>query len=341
MPGLFALTLVTSACSMTAVTSLPSPPLREATWCCNGGDTEISIEYLGVGGWLFRMGESALLTAPFYSNPGFFDTGLGRIESDTAAIERFLPPVEDVSAILVGHAHYDHLMDVPYILRRRAPAARLYGSMTAVNILRGDPGIDPVRLISVEESAGSREGGEPGEWIDLEGGRIRILPLVSGHAPHFFGIELYEGEVDEPATELPARAGGWRKGVPLAWIIDFLSPEGEVIYRVHYQDAASEPPLGFPPESFDGIPVDLAILCPPGYQELSSYPEGVLAELAPRHILLGHWEDFFTPRSEPIRGVRGTDLSGFIERLEGAIPEGARWGMFVPGSVLRIPAPEG
>jgi hypothetical protein len=324
---------------MTPAASLPLSPAREIEWCCHPGVEEITIEYLGVGGWLMRMGESVLLTAPFFSNPGFLDAGLGRIEADTVAIEQFLPPVEDAMAILVGHAHYDHLMDIPYILRRRAPTALLYGSRTAVNLLHGDPDLDPGRLFSVEEVAGTREG--PGEWVYLRGGRVRFMALRSGHAPHFMGIHLYEGEAEEPAAELPNRAGEWVEGLPLAFLIDFLSAEGEVLYRVHYQDAASEPPLGFPPEDFDGIPVDLAILCPPGYQELSEYPEGILSATSPTHVLLGHWEDFFTSRTEPLRGVRGTDLKEFIMRTENALPPGASWGILEPGVTVRIPGMEG
>jgi mRNA degradation ribonuclease J1/J2 len=69
-----------------------------------------------VGGLLFRRGNDAIMTAPFYSNPNIFRVGLRRpIHSDTNLVERLLPDVSDVRAILVGHAHYDHLMDVPYI----------------------------------------------------------------------------------------------------------------------------------------------------------------------------------------------------------------------------------
>jgi hypothetical protein len=315
---------------------LPLSPPRPIEWCCHPGEEEITIQYLGVGGWLMRMGGTALLTAPFFSNPGFLEAGLWRIEADTVAIERYLPYVEDVSAILVGHAHYDHLMDVPYILRRRAPEAILYGSRTAVNILHGDPDLDPDRLVMVEGIAGSRE--TPGEWVYLERRRVRFMALRSDHAPHFLQIELYEGEVVEPAEVLPHSAAGWKRGLPLAYLIDFLSPEGEVLYRIHYQDSASAPPRGFPPESLDGIPTDLAILCPPGYQEVLGYPEEILEELSPRHVLLGHWEDFFTPRSEPLRGVRGTDFDRFIERMEAVLQEGTRWGIPEPGVVMTIPS---
>jgi hypothetical protein len=304
--------------------------------CCTASDEGEGIlaQYLGVGGWLFRFGESALLTAPFFSNPGLLEVGAGRIATDTARVDRYLPPVRDVDAILIGHAHYDHLMDVPYIARTKAPEARVYGSRTTVNLLHGDPGLDPDRLVEVESRAGDHE--RPGEWVYVEGGRIRFMALRSEHAPHFLGILLFGGDVEEPAEALPDRAGGWVAGRPLAYLIDFLDRSGGVIYRVHYQDHASNPPAGFPPPLDDGVPVNLAILCPPGYDEVEDYPEGVLARLRPERVLLGHWEDFFRARSRSPRVVPGTDIEDFVDRLSSALPPGVEWRMPEPGAVIRI-----
>jgi hypothetical protein len=117
----------------------PGEPAEGGTpLCCARGTEGITVQYLGVGGWLFRFGGDALLTAPFFSNPSLLDVGVGGIAPDTATIDRFLPPVGDVSALLMGHGHYDHLMDVPYILRRHAPEAQLFGSATATNLVAGD-----------------------------------------------------------------------------------------------------------------------------------------------------------------------------------------------------------
>lgn len=307
--------------------------------CCTHGDDAVTLQYLGVGGWLFRMGGAAIMTAPFFSNPGLLEVAAARLEADTARVDRYLPSVRDVSAILVGHAHYDHLMDVPYVARVKAPSARVYGSRTAVNLLRGDPGIDPDRLIEIESVAGDHEGA--GRWVSVAGGRIRFMALRSAHAPHFLGIQLFEGEKDEPARSLPDRAAGWLEGQTLAYLIDFLDEAGEVILRVHYQDAASEPPAGFPPHPGDGIPVDVAILCPPGFEEVERYPEGILARLRPRLVLLGHWEDFFRPRSQSLRVVPGTDLDRFQERMEAALPAGSEWRRPDPGDVIRVRAGAG
>ncbi len=300
----------------------------------SAGDPEpVAFTYLGAGGWLIRHGDAALLTAPFFSNPGLVEVGVGRLQTDTAAVDRFLPPVADVPAILVGHAHYDHLMDVPYLARVHAPGARIYGSRTMVNLLRGDPALDPDRLVDVEALAGDHTA--PGLWTSTPDGRIRFMPLRSEHAPHLFGIRLYHGEVDTPRSRLPERASEWLDGPTLAWLIDFLDEDGDVVLRIHYQDSASRPPRGFPPPH-DGIPVDVVILCTAGSGEAEGYPDALVEALAPRHALLGHWEDFFRPMDWPLRPVPGTDVQAFEQRLADLLPEGSEQVRPVPGETVRI-----
>ncbi len=293
----------------------------------------IALTYLGTGGWLLRHGEASLLTAPFFSNPGVVEVGVARLVVDTAAVDRHLPPVSDVRALLVGHGHYDHLMDVPYILRKKAPEARVYASSTVVNQLRGDRELDPARLVAVEEEAGDAES--PGRWFTTPDGRIRFMPLRSEHAPHVLGIRLFHGEVEAPMTALPTRAHEWLDGPTLAWLIDVLDDDGEtVLLRIHYQDASSRPPYGFPPD--DGIPVDVVILCPAGSGAAEGYPDALLERLRPRVALLGHWEDFFRPLSAPLRPVPGTDIAAFEARLPALLPEGARVIRPRPGTTYRI-----
>jgi hypothetical protein len=299
------------------------------------------LTYLGAGGWLFRQGEASLLTAPFFSNPGVVEVGIARLEPDTVAIEAFLPPVDDVPAILVGHGHYDHLMDVPWIARNRAPRSRIYGSTTVRHTLLGDPELDPMRLVAVEEDqVGSPE--REGRWHHTPDGRVRFMALAADHAPHLLGVRLYSGDEGRPRSTLPQRAHEWLDGPTLAWLVDFLDEEGEVLLRVHYQDAASEPPLGFPPGSLlppDGRKVDVTILCVAGSGEADGYPEALLRALEPSVVLLGHWEDFFRPLRLPVRPVPGTDVEGVEARVREILPQ-ARVVRPVPGEVVVVPPPE-
>ena len=316
---LLAASLGSGGCS---VLGTPDPPRGEVP-CCGGAAEDLQVTYLGVGGWIFEWEGARILTAPFYSNPSSTRVGFATIESDTAVVERLLPQVDDVSAILVGHAHYDHLMDVPYVAARRAPNATVFVNRTGANILAAT--LPPSRVSVVNDSAGTPRA--PGKWITVAGGRVRFMAIETEHAPHFPGMELYEGTVDTPLAELPNRAGGWKGGVAYAFLIDFLTAAGTVAYRIHYQDLASSEPWGLIPPlaPTDQHPVDIIVVCPPSYERVARYPEGIVENTRPKRVFLGHWEDFFDAPAASPRSVPLTDLEGFVTRLEAVLPSGSTW----------------
>lgn len=280
-----------------------------------------------------------IATGPFFSNPPVHRSLLQRIGPDTTVIDAALAqlnPLTNVEAVLVGHAHYDHLLDVPYILTDKAPRALVYGSRTTAHILAAVPGLDPSRVVSVEDSLGSGSGGP--RWITLAGGRARFLALESDHAPHFQGIELYEGSADSPRRRLPRTAGAWVGGKTLGFLVDFLDANGDVAFRVHYVDSATRWPMASPLPLPDGRRVDVLILCAPSYAEVEGYPEGLVWAGDPRHALVGHWEDFFKPWSlTPARSVAGSNLDGFTARLTRAMDSDTTWTLPNPGDRVRIP----
>lgn len=297
--------------------------------CCGHADEPLELVYLGVGGWLLRKGDAAVLTAPLFSNPGLFEAGMGHIQADPDRIEQNLPEVEDVSAILVGHGHYDHLMDVPYIAQARAPRAVIYGNETVARQLVPF-GLAPGRVRTIED-AEKGDVARPGRWIEVGEG-VRIMPLVSDHAPHFAGILLYSGVRTREMSSPPRSANDWLAGETIAFLIDFLNADGSVGLRVYYQDAVPAPPYGLVPALDDGVGVDVAVVVPATYAEVSWHPEALLENTRPRHVLLGHWEDFFEAPSRPPEPVPFTLLPDFVARLERALPEGSGWDLPVPGT---------
>ena len=262
-----------------------------------GPGAPLEIRYLGSGGHLIRRGSTAIMTAPFFSNPGLFRVGVGRISPDSdridAAVEKIIENggrLDDVQAILVGHAHYDHLMDVPRVWREYTPHAKIFGSLTAKHILRGFD-IPDDKIEALNSTAASRW--TTGRWVVLDD--LRFMAIESEHAPHAFGIKVYGGEVREDLDRPPRRATGYREGQTFAYLIDFLDPDGSVAFRIHYQDSASNPPLGYPPtlQGDDPRSVDVAIVCAASFSQVQGYPEGILRAVDARYVVIGHWEDFF------------------------------------------------
>jgi L-ascorbate metabolism protein UlaG (beta-lactamase superfamily) len=312
--------LVWSACS-----SAPGPGQMFSALPGPGPGPHVELLYLGNGGWLIRRGADAIATAPFVSNPnGFtllFSGGPDRRLIDDDAV---IPPMRDVQLILIGHGHYDHAMDLPYVHEKKAPNAHIYGSTTVVNTLWAVPTLR-TRLKEIT-AADAAIGDVPGRWHATNGGKIRVMPLTSTHAPHVDGIKLLPWwTVDEPQSTLPCCPYWWTEGETYAFLIDFLDGNSDrVEFRIYYQDAASRPGTGVAPvfEGRDAARVDVAILCVAAFDRVDGNPEHILTNLQPRHVIGGHWEDFlFQPYgTRPPRPAPGTSLEEFHRRVRALGP---------------------
>jgi len=313
--------------------------------------TEVQVKYLGAGGVLIKRGADSLLTAPFFSNPSILRVAFGEIKPLPEQIDRFLDrkdkeELAGATAVLVGHAHYDHLMDVPYIKKKYLPLAKIYGSDTMKNTLAGDRTLNADDVVSVEHGAWSvpapGQPEQPVRWWPDNPRRLRFMALKSEHAPIIWGLKFFEGVYREPLQELPTSAWGWREGQTLAYLIDFLSADGKTVeFRVHYQDAASTAPLGFPPrfsEPPDQRRVDLAIVCMPGFDQVEMYPDEIIRRLQPRSVVIIHWENFFARLPDDSSGLRvvpTVNAERFLARLQAVLPKDASFKLPAPGAWMR------
>lgn len=314
--------------------------VQQLEWGDRGRGPAVALTYLGVGGWLIETPRTRVLTAPLFSNPSIWATGLMPIEADSVAIAEGLQQfgaadLHDVTAILSGHAHYDHLMDVPWIAARLAPDAQILTNTTGVRTLAPIAdvlGLDRARLVDVSADAADVDGG--GRWIQL-GPDLRVLPLVSDHAPHFAGITLYDGSRAADLIEPPRSAEQWLEGETLAFVFEVTGPDGGGERRIYYQDAVAREPFGFVPASMDSI--DVAIIVPATYAEVDWQPEAILENTRPGHVILGHWENFFeAPRVDP-EPVPFTLLPDFVARLRRALDgDDGGWSLPMPGTRFEI-----
>ncbi|MDX1645908.1 MAG: MBL fold metallo-hydrolase [Longimicrobiales bacterium] len=302
------------------------------------GEEELRLTYLGTGGWIMEHQGDQILAAPFFSNPAFLRAGLWTIEADTTEIDRWMSryDVREARLIVTGHAHYDHLMDVPRVAHRHAPSARILGSATVANTLGEWSGLS--HRVDVVEEAEAGDQKTVGRWLRY--GSVRIMPLRSHHAPHFDGYTLYQGSRKNPLKTEPRTADQWLDGSTLAYLIDFLDAGGSVAFRVYYQDAVVAPPFGFAPDDLiSERPVDVAIFVPATFDQVDWHPEAFVENLRPRWVLLGHWEDFFVPVGEPTHSVPLSDIEHFEDRLT-RVFDGPFWRPDI-GTEFRFPKGRG
>lgn len=309
-------------------------PAGHAVRCDGTCDDSVGVTYLGSGGFVIRHGGDAILTAPFLSAPRApqlllpLRSNRARVDS---LVREWVRDTGAVRAVLVGHAHYDHVLDLPYIFQRwlTNPAVQAYGSRALAYTFAADRGFRP-RIHVVEDSAGTARS--EGGWFGVPG--FRFMPLRSDHAPHLLSrVHLLPRRLRRPLPYRPWWILSYAQGTTLAYLVDVTDASGKVVFRLHYQDAASTPPRGYPPAAeLARQPVDLAIVCGAAFAQVRGYPDSLLAAMRPRHVVVGHWEDFLLRnRRNPPPGVPLTDYVRFEGRLAATPGNGGRPWVPVPG----------
>ena len=322
--------------------------------------TPLRIEALGVSGFVLQRGPDMLLTAPLFTRQSAIGVGLNLpLDADTAAIDAGLSTVSLASlrAVISGHAHYDHFIDVPHILSR-APNATAYTNLSGRHMLAAlapdrpgcanvaaGPMLPRSRVVAVDDTLASyvdytncptlapAGAALAGRWLDVPGSSIRLMPICSMHpaqvGPYHFG----EGSVDADQCELPGAASGWLEGLTVGFVIDFLDAERQPAFRVFYQDAPTDAPSGHVPAAIlADKQVDVALLCVGSTDSVENHPGAIVGNLTPRYALSGHWENFFDDLGAMPRPIPLLDLSGYLARAEAALPGPADAPLLIDGS---------
>lgn len=281
----------------------------------------VKIKYLGAGGVIIKRGEDSVMSSPFFSNFSIPELAFP-IKCRKKIVDKYYKELKDdtVSGIIVGHSHYDHLIDLPYIHEKYHKDCKIYGSTTTKNLLLSERKYKIDESLIVDVSTKMAEKDKIGEWIWIKENKIRIMAIKSSHSPHFAGLKFYSGMLEKPMNKEPSLASDWVEGQTIAYIIDFMEDE-KPVYRIYYQDAASSFPFGIFPK-IDNKNIDTAILCVGGYSEAENYPQYILNEIKPESVMMIHWEDFFLPYDSNfmeiinIKEPIGKSTIKFRERVE-------------------------
>lgn len=324
----------------------------------------VQVRFLGVGGFVIRRGSDVVMTAPLYSNPPP-PAFLVEVCPNRRVLDHFFArhalaaEMADLRAVLVGHGHYDHLMDVPYVLEK-APLARVYGSVTTRRILAGygpdtaarvsalnEPGdnrVDFTRCLEAPGPGCETAPGERGRWLDVAGteGRVRVQAFCSRHPPQVMhAIHFWPGCRERDLARAPSLADDYREGETLAFLVDFME-NGRPAFRVYYQDAPVSRPVGWVgDEVIAERPVDLALLCTGNFDAVERPEEVVSANLQARQVVLHHWDDFFDPSTERrLVPIPGCDVDRFRKALVRELGgDAGRVDVLAPGVLRNYPRP--
>ena len=298
----------------------------------------ISFYYSGCTGFLIRKGNDAVLNDPFFSNLGPLSVlPLKKLATDTVAVANYFKKnfgqnADEqgiVKALLATHTHYDHVLDIPHIYHSKLnrDTVLVLGSAGLKTLLKIAEKHYQTKInqanIKVIDKGLAADSAQKGTWFYTQNRHIRILPILTDHAPHFFGLKLYKGQIDSILTKIPTNPNAYKEGQSLSYLIDFLKDNGQPDFRIYIQGSSNSPSVGFPPtEILTEKQIDVAILCVASFAYVNEHPETILKQLKPKFALLSHWENFFKPQTSlkiKPQKVPFTNVEHFLQKLQKTI----------------------
>jgi len=249
----------------------------------------LSLTWFGTAGFRLAYQDTVVWIDPYVTR-----LGLGELVR-----RRVVPPSEDAvatwvdraDAVLVGHTHFDHALDVPAISRRfECP---VYGSASLAHLMALHGLAE--RTVVVEPHR------------DYEVGPFRFHFVPSVHSKLQLGLGIpYSGELTcEHLDELTPQA--YRCGQ--VWGV-FVEVAG---LRIYHQGSAD-----LLEDEIKDRGVDLFLCGASGRRFTPRYVERIVRALAPSLIIPTHYDDFFRPLGAPTRFSFNVNLTGFADEVRAA-----------------------
>ncbi len=255
----------------------------------------LRLRYLGTAGWEISDGQTTVWVDPVPTRPTLTELCTGPLTPDREAQRAMKLRYAD--AILVNHAHFDHVLDVPDLALR--PNAVVIGTQSVLNLCRAR-GVKPDKLILAV-------GGKA-----IRVGTFSITPHASAHGPIGPLTDPMPGAIPSDAQEL--------------WFWDYTQ-DGTRSYRLEanqtsvYVSAGSPLPPGEEFLSGGRIgPTGTIMIGLAGPVPQASL-EACMAEVQPSVVLASHMDNFFHPLDKGLSLLPGVDLSRFAARVKAIRPE--------------------
>ncbi|MDB5219173.1 MAG: secreted protein [Myxococcaceae bacterium] len=250
----------------------------------------VALTYLGVAGWRIDDGSHVLLVDPYFSRTRV-EQGSVTLSSDENLIARYAPARAD--AILVGHSHYDHLLDVPNVAKRTG--AIVVGSQSTLNVARA-AGVSEQHLIAVL-------GGETFEF-----GPFSVRAILGLHA-----VTGVPNATIARDVRLPMTADAYAEGGTFQYLV-----------RVESRAILFIGSGNFVETELRGLRPDVAIVATRGRQAVADYACRLMRALGrPQLVLANHFDAHWEPLGVSQMNLADddrADLAAFTDEIRACSP---------------------
>ncbi len=221
-----------------------------------------------------------------------------------AAVERW---IDAADAVLVGHTHFDHALDVPAIAKQFG--CRVYGSRS-LHHLMGLHGLSKQAVIVTPH-------------LDHHVGPFRFHFVPSLHSKLQLGLGIpYSGELTcEHVDALTPQA--YKCGQ--VWGI-YIEVAGVRFYHQGSCDLIED--------EIKDKDIDVLLAGISGRRFTKDYFQRIIRAVKPRLIIPTHYDDFFRPLGEPSKFSFNVNLTGFADEVRAVTQD-------IPMQSLEVGVPVG
>jgi L-ascorbate metabolism protein UlaG (beta-lactamase superfamily) len=268
------------------------------------GGAGVSFTWFGTNGWEISFGTKTILIDPWFNRftSGFLQNKLDHdavLPTDTTLIDAH---VKKADQILIGHGHWDHFADIPYIAKKTS--AMVIGSETHANLLRAS-GVPEGKVVQVKG----------GEHMQFDGYTIEVVPSVHSMG----GTKKYAvpGHLVSVPAAPPTKVGDLPEGDTLIYVLTiggkfsvFMMSSGNYVER-----------------AIAGLRPDVALVAPLFSNNTYAFTPRLMKALNhPRLVLPTHWDNFEAPLAEPpqdLRSIYGdpANLDLWVKEMRTAAPK--------------------
>lgn len=247
----------------------------------------LSMQWLGTAGFRFDYQGYTLLVDPYFSRPSARKT-LSRkyIEANGTSIEHYL---DRADAIVCGHTHFDHALDIPEIVKRYHCQA--YGSSSLKH------------LMSLHQLGDKANEVECNKVYEI--GPFEITFIKSIHSKLLLGMAVpSEGELCCEHLD-GMNAGNYRCGQ---------------VYGIHIRVADTtfyhQGSANLIDENIIHKNVDYFLAGISGRSFTRNYTSRILTRLSPQVVIPHHFDNFFTELDKPLGFTLNVNLGLFVEEVK-------------------------
>jgi L-ascorbate metabolism protein UlaG (beta-lactamase superfamily) len=250
---------------------------------------ELKITWFGTTCVNISDGKTALFFDPFITRPSLWDFVFFKgMDSDQKTLTKWLSKTdsENIKGIFVSHTHYDHVLDLPEMLRRTK--AKAYGSLSVQNLVKG-AGFKKERGVKIKD----------GDLYSI--GDFEVEVLKGSHPPHFMGYMFMSGQIKNP-LKLPASGYSFKKDEDFAFYIKH--PRGNILFHPSGNTALSSLKVS-------SLKADLVLLGIAKRDSTESVLNKVVKPSGAQILIPMHYDNFFKSLNKPMGHLIGVNLKEF------------------------------